>query len=213
MAFDAISRGARAWVNGPPEQFTAHTEMAEDRAAGFMHIRLRTEANGPPLDFYLPDLPGEWTKALIESARFDRWEFLRAADGIWIFVDGRKLASREYRQGALHRLELLVDRLAAIRPRLKVPLQFAVTRRDEAEISEATASVIKGVGEQRGFVTSVVGVASFSINPAVPPGEGVLDLLRATETNESPASLFWPRRIRYTPGERRINAYGDRNVF
>ena len=42
MAFEQISRGSRHWSKGDePGQLTIHTEMADDRQAGFLHFRLR----------------------------------------------------------------------------------------------------------------------------------------------------------------------------
>ncbi|RYZ88753.1 MAG: hypothetical protein EOP06_10410, partial [Proteobacteria bacterium] len=42
MAFEEIARGARRWNEGqPPEQMTMHTEMADERQPGFLHLRLR----------------------------------------------------------------------------------------------------------------------------------------------------------------------------
>src|SRR5262249_55699493 len=102
MAFESIARGARRWNDGhPPEQMTVHTEMADDRQPGFLHLRLRRSSDGRVVDFALPDLPGEWTKQLVRASRSDRFEFLRAADVIWLLVDGRDLANKERRQGTI----------------------------------------------------------------------------------------------------------------
>ena len=86
MAFEETARGARRWNEGtPPEQMTVHTEMADDRRPGFLHLRLQREEDGRCVDLALPDLPGEWTKALVRSSRSDRLEFLRSADAATSF--------------------------------------------------------------------------------------------------------------------------------
>src|SRR5206468_4014081 len=79
MGFDQISHGARRWNEGAlPDQLTVHTELGDDRSAGFLHLRLRSD-DGETVDILLPDLPGEWTAALIDSNRVDRLEFLKTA--------------------------------------------------------------------------------------------------------------------------------------
>jgi hypothetical protein len=58
MAFDEISAGARRWDDGRiPEQMTAHTELKDDRSAGFLHLRVTIDGQGP-CDILLSDLPG-----------------------------------------------------------------------------------------------------------------------------------------------------------
>ncbi len=89
MALNEISQGARRWNKGsPPEQMTAHTELAEDRDAGYLHLRLRRIKDGDVFDFLLPDLPGEWSDSLIDRNRTDRLAFMKAADVIWLMADG-----------------------------------------------------------------------------------------------------------------------------
>ncbi len=52
MAFEEISRGARRWDANYPEQLTSHTEISDERTAGFLHARLRTKVDNKPIDFY-----------------------------------------------------------------------------------------------------------------------------------------------------------------
>jgi hypothetical protein len=90
MAFNDISQGALEWNEGKlPDQLTAHTEPAEDRSAGFLHLRLRQVDQHDPVDLLLPDLPGEWSTAMVDTSRVDRLEFLQRADVIWLMMDGR----------------------------------------------------------------------------------------------------------------------------
>src|SRR5690606_24235428 len=109
--------GARRWTDGtPPDQMTAHTELSEDRAAGFLHLRIRDNQTLVPVDFLLPDLPGEWSTAMVEESRFDRLQFLERADVIWLMVDGQRLATAAHRQGAIHRTKLYLQRLREFLP-------------------------------------------------------------------------------------------------
>lgn len=95
MGFEEIARGARDWNEGsPPDQMTMHTEMTDDRRAGFLHLRLVRKSDGRRVDLALPDLPGEWTTKLVTSAQSDRLEFMKAAEVTWIVLDGRTLADR-----------------------------------------------------------------------------------------------------------------------
>jgi hypothetical protein len=67
---DDISRGARRWNQGQvPEEMTIHTELADERTPGFLHLRLRRLNDGKMLDLLLPDLPGEWSDSLIDHKR------------------------------------------------------------------------------------------------------------------------------------------------
>ena len=88
IALEEISRGARRWKAGDaPGSLTQHTEARDERAAGFLHFRL-SRGDDELADFLFPDLPGEWTTALIDHNRSDRLDFLRSADAIWIMLDG-----------------------------------------------------------------------------------------------------------------------------
>ena len=71
MALDELARGARRWVEGMPEQMTAHTELG-GRAAGFLHFKLLRASDCSPVHLLIPDLPGEWTTSLVENNRTDR---------------------------------------------------------------------------------------------------------------------------------------------
>ncbi|MBX8592987.1 hypothetical protein K5D56_26825, partial [Pseudomonas cichorii] len=95
-AFEEIARGARDWNDGTaPEQMTVHTELADDHGPGFLHLRLVRLSDGRRVDLALPDVPGEWTQALVNTARSDRLDFMKSAESIWIVLDGRSLADIE----------------------------------------------------------------------------------------------------------------------
>ena len=106
MGIDDISRGARRWNQGQgPEEMTIHTESADERTAGFLHLRLKRLNDGKMLDLLLPDLPGEWSDSLIDHKRIDRLSFLKSADVLWLTIDGADLIKS--RQQVLHRTQLL----------------------------------------------------------------------------------------------------------
>ncbi|MEX3973789.1 TRAFAC clade GTPase domain-containing protein [Paraburkholderia caribensis] len=130
-AFEDIARGARDWNDGSaPEEMTVHTELADDLRPGFLHLRLVRRSDGRRVDLALPDVPGEWTQALITSGRSDRLDFLRSAEAIWIVLDGRTLADIERRQRLIARVGQLAGRLNALLDGNSPRLILVVTHRD-----------------------------------------------------------------------------------
>ncbi len=181
MAFEQISRGAREWRRDAlPEQVTVHTELADDRTAGFLHFKLFDQAHGQDVEFFVPDLPGEWTSTLVDQKRSDRLAFLRAADVIWLFVDGQQLANARARQEAVHRTQLVIRRTADfLGSRGRPPLALVVTRRDEGQPHQPSIDAILGTSADEGFDARVIEIASFSRHPDVAPaGTGLVELVK-----------------------------------
>lgn len=193
MAFEEISRGARRWNGGElPDQMTVHTEMADDRQPGFLHLRLKRDADGRCVDLALPDLPGEWTKDLVVTSRADRFEFLRAADVLWVVVDGRTLQNVELRQGVISRLGQLAGRLRTMLGELLPRLLLAVTHRDQAEIPAQVLERVRAELGKHQVVATVVPVAPFSDNAEFKAGFGLVDLINESVAQQHKASSFWP---------------------
>jgi hypothetical protein len=192
IALDEISRGARRWTGGaPPQQMTAHTELSDDRAAGFLHLRVRAAKHPVAIDFLLPDLPGEWSTALVEESRHERLAFLQRADVIWLMVDGRRLTTLTTRQGAIHRTKLYLQRLKEFFPDLPRVI-LVVTRADNGVVSEKTVATISDEATALGISLSVQAVSSFSHNPDVPAGTGIRELILASIGREPEEGEFWP---------------------
>tara|TARA_R110002012_G_scaffold133006_3_gene286154 strand:+ start:23687 stop:24712 length:1026 start_codon:yes stop_codon:yes gene_type:complete len=193
MAFEDIARGAREWNEGePPEQMTVHTEMADDRRPGFLHLRLAKCADGRRVDFALPDLPGEWTTALVGSARADRFEFLKSAEAIWVLVDGRALSEKERRQGAITRLGQLAGRLRAMFDGEIPRMLIVVTHRDHSELDGSVSTRIVTELAKREVVASIHHVAPFSESEDVKAGFGLAELVDATVNSYRSGVEFWP---------------------
>lgn len=193
MAFEEIARGARRWNEGhPPEQMTVHTEMADERQPGFLHLRLRSETDGRVVDLALPDLPGEWTKTLIRSARFDRLEFMRSADVIWLVVDGRVLADRERRQGTITRLGQLGGRLRALIEGTMPRVLMVITHRDLHEPDEGIVTRLTAEMTKHDVAFEIMPVAPFSDNEEIKAGFGLAALVTATVGRSNAAPEFWP---------------------
>lgn len=193
MGFEEISRGARIWNDGAtPAQLTLHTEMADDRVPGFLHLRLRRKADGRCAEFVLPDLPGEWTKELIRSSVTDRFEFLRSCEAIWIVLDGRSLSDREKRQGVITRLGQLVGRVKNLLSEKMPKLLLVVTHHDTVQITEQDRVRILNELAKHDATAQVVCVAPFSDTADVPPGAGISELVTATTEIVVPKAPFWP---------------------
>lgn len=181
MGFEDIARGAREWNEGaPPEQMTVHTQMADERQPGFLHLRLVRESDGHRLDLALPDLPGEWTTALVSTAKAERFAFLQSAEVIWIVVDGRTLADREKLQGVVSRLGQLAGRLKTLIGETLPRLVILATHRDQGELELAALTRIRDELAKKQVVAQVIEVAPFSGDQVIKPGHGLLELIDAT---------------------------------
>jgi hypothetical protein len=191
IAFDEISQGARRWNEGKlPKQLTVHTEMKDDRSAGFLHLRLRPDGE-EPVDVLLPDLPGEWTTDFLDSGRVDRLHFLKGADIVWLMVDGRQLSASNTRQWALHRTKLLIHRLAAlVTPSL--PVILVITRRDSGAIDSQTLDELSAEALTSGLTMSTIEIASFAEAGVVVPGTGIRELVFASIRPVTDGPAFWP---------------------
>lgn len=207
MAFEEISRGARRWNEGQlPDQLTAHTELADDRTAGFLHIRAKSVGRVVDIDLLLPDLPGEWTSALIERNRVDRLQFLRRADTMWLMVDGAELTAPETRQGTLHRTRLLIQRLADfLNP--SPPVILVVTRSDQCTADQGAVADLCNEGNDHGLNMKVIPIASVSDDEAVESGHGIADLIRSTIREPRGERVLWPNfhvKATFTPPRVRL---------
>jgi hypothetical protein len=213
MAFDDISQGACRWNDGQiPEQLTVHTELTDERSAGFLHLRIKPADHGEAVDLLLPDLPGEWSTAMVDSARVDRLDFLKRADVVWLMVDGRQLSDPTTRQFALHRTNLLMQRLAALVTPAP-PVILVVTRRDQGEPNEATLDTLRAEGHIRGLSLQIISIASFDETGAVPPGTGIAELITASILMGGKAPDFWPDREDKSAGERAMMRFRGPKVI
>ena len=194
MAFEEIARGARDWDEGnPPEQMTVHTEMADERRPGFLHLRLVRNSDGRRVDLALPDLPGEWTTDLVATSRTDRFEFMKSAEAIWVVLDGRALENKERRQGIISRVGQLAGRLSALFEGSVPRLLLVITHRDAGEVSPSVITRLEAELAKRHMTATIVPVAPFSEDDEnVRPGFGLERLIAATTENDMPPVDVWP---------------------
>lgn len=192
-AFEEIARGARDWNDGNvPDQMTVHTELTDINAAGFLHLRLVRLSDGRRVDLALPDVPGEWTQELVTSARSDRFEFLKAAETIWIVLDGRTLVDIERRQALIVRVGQLAARLNTMLDGRLPRFLLVVTHRDQHTLSDAIVQRLKAECSRRGATAEIVPVAPFSDNPDnVRAGFGIAELIDLTVGELPERPIFW----------------------
>ena len=192
-AFEEIARGARDWNNGEvPEQMTVHTELGDDHGPGFFHLRLVRRSDGRRVDLALPDIPGEWTQALVNTARSEQLDFMKSAEVIWIVLDGRTLADIEKRQGLIARVGQLAGRLNTMLSGRAPRLMIVVTHRDLHLLADNVANRLQTELVRRGAKAEIVGVAPFSDHPDnVPAGFGIAKLIDLTVGKQPERPTFW----------------------
>lgn len=206
MALDKLSRGARIWNDGRPKQMTARTELSDDRSAGFLHFKLNRKSDCTRLHLLIPDLPGEWSTDLINNNRTDRLRFLRAADAIWVMVNGQTLIEKGQRLGTIHRTNLLIDRIAEFfSPDVPTTVRLVVTHLDLGKPDEESLQKIRKHAAKNGIDLSISHIASFSQTDETPPGEGISDLIVQTVAGPISDGDFWP--------DGPETAYGSRNAL
>ena len=195
MALEGISSGARRWSSGDPiEELTEHTRMTDERQAGFIHFKLHDVEQNNQTEFVLPDIPGEWTDALIDANRFDRLDFLLSCGVIWIVVDGLVLRDRTKRNREIHRTEVLIKRIAenfngAFSPRLIL----VITHADLGAVPEGISASICDKGSSLGLEISKIDIASFALKVGMKPGTGLSELISMTVGQPlSAEATTWP---------------------
>ena len=204
MALEQISRGARRWnESNPPPQMTVHTELPDERPAGFIHFCIERTVDNAVLDLLLPDLPGEWSETLIDKNRIDRLAFLKGADAIWLMIDGAMMGADETRVHATHRTSMMLERTAALLGANHPPVTIVVTRRDKGQLDEALFAGLFDEAKQLGIKLNVMQIASFSEDADMKPGEGLSELVNSLLVKKSEDPIFWPERS-LPPSDRKI---------
>lgn len=207
MALDEISQGARIWNEGRlPDQVTTHTKGIDERTAGFIHLRVKSNDSAKRFDITLPDLPGEWTTSLIEKNRRDRLTFLRRADALWIMVNGEELSQPSSRQVVIHRVTLLIQRIAEIIHR-ETTLILVISRKDRATPDTGAIEAICDEANRRHMDLKVAVIASVSEKESITPGAGVSDLIDLTLRSLRNTPSFWPLDEHHQPEARMLLAY------
>jgi hypothetical protein len=206
-AFEEIARASRTWDKGnPPEHITSHTTLSNDREAGFLHLRLRRDADGRLFDILLPDLPGEWSRALIDRKDEDRLNFLGAASVIWLMVDGRQFTDAGHVANARYRATLLIERLADLLRNRRPRIIVVPTWQDKQPFPQEEADLLAECGARFRFDVDTAPIASFSWNEDMDPGNGIAKLFADSLAARPGSPEFWPE-TGYDDCDRRIAAF------
>ena len=196
--FEARANHIRQWTDGPlPDQLADHTHLLDPRKPSLLHLALRSDGNSKPLfDVLLTDLPGEWSKNLVDRVdTAERFAFLRRADGIILVVDGPLMASPK-RHPEILRTKHLLDRLVeAVQVDTTVPLVVVASKCDEIMMRRTAAiDELEQYAQSLGFRPEVVLSAAFSRKPeVVPNGQGIFEALE--KIIEYPAEATPPSQV------------------
>jgi hypothetical protein len=193
LGLEQISRGARRWRAGDaPGKLTTHTALKDERTAGFLHFRLLRKATDEVADILFPDLPGEWSTALIEVNDKKRLDFLKAAECVWIIVDGVQVTTVATRQTVLHKLSVLLQRVKALAGANCPPISLVITRRDRGVVPEAAYATVVEEAQAQDITLKVYQIASFSENDAIEPGTGLTELIESLFSESQAGPEAWP---------------------
>jgi hypothetical protein len=191
--FEDIARAARAWNDGhPPDQITLHTEMADDRQPGLLHLRLKRKSDGKCVDITLPDLPGEWTEAFIKSSRSDRLEFMKSTEAMWLVVDGKALRELRTRQGAITRVGELLGRVEEMTKECPPKVLVVVTYRDKGVLDRSIRDRLEAEFAKRALSVEILEVAPVADDEKTcQSGFGIEKLLDASIGVAPATAEFW----------------------
>jgi GTPase SAR1 family protein len=201
--FEERARGVRKWKEGIlPEKLVDHTVLQDERSPAFMHLALRERRSGRRVDLLLTDLPGEWSKRLIERVdASERFSFLQRADGIVIVIEGPLLESSESRNPEVRKGKLLLQRLAEnVSLDRTIPLVLLVSKCDLlGKLGKELPSGVEEVANyaiELGFTPKIVLATAFSTNPSkVESGTGIADTIKAIIDHELPLAQQLEREL------------------
>lgn len=122
----------------------------------------------------------------------DRLQFLKRADVIWLMMDGSQLREPSERHWAIHRMQILIDRLRASIGGLP-PLVLVLSRRDGGEVPASVLASLIEEAKQQKLQLSVVQVASFGDKgDDVKPGFGIDALMEMCRSEAPERTPTWP---------------------
>lgn len=179
QGYEDRARHLRKWQGGDlPQQLADHTTLSDPRRPALLHMTFEDPNQPEHLEVLLTDLPGEWSKNLVDRAESaERFSFLRRADGIVIVLDGPLMASAT-RHAETQRAKHLLERLSTVVLKdTSIPIVLLVSKCDEIGMRRpSSVDEIEQCAVALGFDPHVVLSASFSRTPdTVPNGTGVFE--------------------------------------
>lgn len=180
--FEQRAVRVRQWSKGAlPDQLADHTS-GDQRQAAFLHVALMDHEDGDMRKhLLLNDVPGEWTKKLVDSSQSAaRWDFIQRADTVLIVLDG-PLYAGSAKHVELQRSQHLLERLSEVLAlRKSIPIAFVVSKSDLINgIVPPLIHELKNYAESLGFRPSIFQCVAFSSNPeVVQSGAGLEELVK-----------------------------------
>lgn len=184
QGFEDRARRTRRWSGSVlPDRLSDHTTLSDPRSPALLHLALQeTLAPSRRIELLLTDLPGEWSKNLVDRAdTAERFRFLHRADGVLIVLDGPLLTS-EARHSEYERSKLLVRRLAeTVQLDRTVPILLVVSKCDKLGMREPPViRDLQTYASSLGFQSEIVLTAAFSSTPeTIENGAGILKSIRS----------------------------------
>lgn len=184
QGFEDRARRTRRWSGSVlPDRLSDHTILSDPRSPALLHLALQeTHGDSRRIELLLTDLPGEWSKNLVDRAdTADRFRFLHRADGVLIVLDGPLLTSQA-RHSEYERSKLLVRRLAeTVQLDRTVPILLVVSKCDKLCMSEpAVMRDLQIYASSLGFQSEIVLTAAFSSTPdTIENGTGILKSIKS----------------------------------
>lgn len=181
LGFEQRARHLRDWSKGGvPDQIVDHTQLGHSRSPAFLHLAFQ-DTQGFRHDLLLPDLPGEWTTALLSDASTaKRFAFLLRSDIVLIVLEAPQFANANTRNNAVTDATHLLDRLADdIRLPKSTPIMLAVTKCDATEGRIPTElNRVANMASDRGYSVVTVAFSAFPVlDTKIPSGFGIDKLL------------------------------------
>lgn len=192
QGFEDRSRLVRRWSGDVlPKALADHTPIPATRSPALMHISFYDPAIARRYELLLTDLPGEWTKQLIDRAdAAERFSFLHRADGVLIVIDAPLLFSEE-QHVEIRRTKMLLQRLAdAVQLDRQTPLIFVLSKCDKVQMQRPPCvDELLTCASNLGYKPDLIMTAAFSECPdKFKNGAGITEMLRAITTNATPIS-------------------------
>ena len=155
------------------------------------------------LDILIPDLPGEWSDALIDTNRTERLAFAEAADVIWLFVNGKDLRDPRQRMHTLSRTKRLLQRICGLVGDTRPPIKIVVSHADAGALPDSIVAKLREISDNVGVSAELIEIASFSAVPHVmAAGHGIATLIDRSIPTVTGPQTFWNNDI---PGSGRFN--------
>jgi double-GTPase-like protein len=185
QGFEDRVKRLRQWPDGVlPESLAEHTSSGDPRNPALLHISLRQlDQDGRRLELLLTDLPGEWSRHLVERVQTaPRFDFIKRADAVILVIDGPALVSPATRHNEDALARLLLQRIkndVGLGP--EIPVVLLLSKCDEIDMkTPELAASLQQFAASLGLRAQVHLSAAFSNNvDKVKNGAGIVELIES----------------------------------